>query len=76
MKIPTLSCFKSQNQISPQFPVTVTIKATTPKQAHLFRMINTHGKCQDIEIKIINRLAQQQIERDRRNQILLEMFMD
>lgn len=50
--------------------LSVIIKATSPEQAHLFRMIDIHGKCQDVELRMMNRIAMKQIEEQRREQIL------
>jgi hypothetical protein len=32
----------------------VVITATTPEQAHLFRMMEIHGRCQEIEHRMID----------------------
>ena len=53
-------------------PVTSSenIKATLPEKAHLFRMIDSHGKCQEVDIGVVNRITMQRIEQQRRERIL------
>jgi len=46
------------------------IKSVNPEQAHLFRMIDSHGKCQEVDIRMMNRIAMQRIEQQRRDRIL------
>lgn len=48
----------------------VSIRATTSEQSHLFRMMEVHGKCQDIEIRMLNTIAMEQIEMQRQEVIL------
>lgn len=49
---------------------TVIIRATSPEEAHLFRMIDKHGKCQEVDIRVVSRIAMQRIEKQRRERIL------
>lgn len=49
---------------------TVIIRATSPEEAHLFRMIDIHGKCQEVELRMMNRIAMKQIEKQRREKIM------